>query len=157
MSERDPIEIVAEVIGGRDYDYEQRDQARRVVSAIRTDFELRRGLWLALTTDNPLSRLTKAPSSPVETTGGLLGHCPACHSPMYGPCGTCISKANAAGTTYEVKRLNTTIGRLGVVISEQVDVIAERDATIERLWAQLNEATNVPDERLQLPNCGDRP
>ena len=23
--------------------------------------------------------------------------------------------------------------------------IAERDATIERLWAQLNEATNVPD------------
>jgi len=36
-------------------------------------------------------------------------------------------------------------------------MVTERDATIERLWAQLNEATNVPDERLQLPNCGDRP
>ena len=64
----DPIETIAEVIGGRDYDYEQRDQAKRIVTAIRTGIELRRSLWLALTADNPLSRLTKAPSSPVETT-----------------------------------------------------------------------------------------
>jgi len=37
---------------------------------------------------------------------------------------------------------------------------AERDATIERLWAQLNEATNVPDTRCLAcddPHCGDRP
>jgi len=69
----DPIETIAEVIGGVDYDYEQRDQARSIVIAIRTDFELRRGLWLALTSDNPLSRLSKAPSEAAETTGGDSG------------------------------------------------------------------------------------
>jgi hypothetical protein len=56
----DPIETIAEVIGGVDYDYEQRDQAKRIVSAIRTSPPLRRSLWLALTADNPLSRLTQA-------------------------------------------------------------------------------------------------
>jgi len=49
------------------------------------------------------------------------------------------------------------VGRLGEIISAQVDVIAERDATIERLWAQLNEATNVPDDRYADEHCGDRP
>jgi hypothetical protein len=73
MREVDPIEVIAEVIGGGDYNYEQRDQARSVVSAIRTNLALRRALWLALTTDNPLSRLSKAPSSPASETEPLAG------------------------------------------------------------------------------------
>jgi len=31
--------------------------------------------------------------------------------------------------------------------------VAMREATIERLWAQLNEATNVPDDRCE--GCSD--
>lgn len=153
------------------------------------------------------------PSSPMETTEPLagtssytgvirpadeaearfLGNCPACVSPMYGPCGTCISKANAAGTTYEVQRLWDVIEANGATnsrlmrerdearaeIVKKADEIGSiwalasakqamlidaeseiasltrsvnavrainhsRDATIERLWAQLNEETNVP-------------
>ena len=45
---------------------------------------------------------------------------------------------------------NATIGRLGGVVMAHVDALAEKDATIERLWAQLNEATNVPDDRRAL-------
>jgi DNA repair exonuclease SbcCD ATPase subunit len=80
---------------------------------------------------------------------------------MYGPCGTCISKANTAGTTYEVQRLMGETQRLKRVNANLAethrrnrDRIAERDATIERLTAQLNEATNVPAVKRCLA-CND--
>jgi len=36
-------------------------------------------------------------------------------------------------------------GFLEIEVAEQIAKVGERDATIERLWAQLNEATNRPD------------
>jgi len=172
MTDPDPIETIAEVIGGVDYDYEQRDQARRIVSAIRTDFELRRGLWLALTTDNPLSRLNKAPSSPMETTDapgqrpdhtGVIRradeaerfntylHAISALSPPRRPdhwvkfsTRMAIADACMALADAEAEDQRAAYGFLEVEVAEQIAKVAERNATIERLWRQLNEATNVP-------------
>ena len=188
MSEIDPTETIAEVIGGIDYDYEQRDQAKRIVTAIRTGIELRRSLWLALTADNPLSRLSKAPSSPVETTAGS-GQRPD-HTGVIRPAdeaertntylnaitnlgydhwvdfstrrliaSACMALADAELTELEASPCaHTALSKIYMAErDEALTNLDDKDATIERLWAQLNEATNVPDERLQLPNCGDRP
>ena len=45
-----------------------------------------------------------------------------------------------------VDALRATIIGLTDALAEALKVVAERDATIERLWAQLNEATNMPEE-----------
>jgi len=176
MSDPDPVETIAEVIGGIDYDYEQRDQARRIVSAIRTGLELRRALWLALTADNPLSRLTKAPSSPTETTD----------APEQRPDHTGVirgaDEAEARRMARYAKAIHDEAERLGVgrvmmlpeivILARAVmavadaehaaliaeverlkDLVAAREDTAERLWRELEEATNVPDDPTtnQLP------
>jgi hypothetical protein len=56
---------------------------------------------------------------------------------MYGPCGTCISNANAAGTTWEVKRLKANEAAANAHVERL-------QAAIEWMWAQLNEATDTP-------------
>jgi len=78
-----------------------------------------------------------APSSPVETTDAPARPLPP----------EALNGLTGAAYTDVIRREadEDIVGRLGAVIYEQVEAIAERDATIERLWAQLNEATNVPD------------
>jgi hypothetical protein len=97
---------------------------------------------------------SKADSSPMETTEPLAG------TTSY----TGVIRGAGERETTWIKVLNlyhlgngTVLGewqreRLDAIMAhadaEQATltaVIAERDATIERLWAQLNEATNVPD------------
>jgi len=77
-----------------------------------------------------------------------------------------VADAENAALTAEVKRLTRVTQiimatgdadheRLSNLLLLALGERDERDATIERLWAQLNEATNVPDHQCSLsdPEC----
>ena len=119
---------------------------------------------------------SEAPSSPVETTAALARPIPPeSLNGLTGASYTDVIRREDEGDwcahvtlarIYLEERdaaLEGIIRRddaLGIYDDEVTRLHAQldaKDATIGRLWAQLNEATNVPDERLQLPNCGDRP
>lgn len=94
----------------------------------------------------------------------FLGHCPACLSPMYGPCGHCISEANASGTTFEVQRLTTEVADCKSLASAVIERLTkDRDdalATLSRVrllaleWVNIgatleNHADTMPGPRVR--------